>query len=218
MMKIPRGALSLVASFCCKTSHPRLAGAGSTNAAFLPLQLGVQQVLDLNTDQQRSLPSFRLFSSSPTSSAHNHNDEETKTLFSTFPRRLHLTGYANVSQRLAVTMAVAEVLNKQSNTGDGFISHSNLLSDLATVLIVEDMDTTKLDNLLHALQSINGLTLAPATSELLKECSRFVANSSSDNSLTTSPSITIPSTVTGVIQLLWKNAQGKLTHEIPADG
>ncbi|KAL3782688.1 hypothetical protein HJC23_002588 [Cyclotella cryptica] len=103
-------------------------------------------------------------------------------------------------------MKVADLINHESG---GFISSSNLLSDMITVMLMEDVIPEKIPLLRDSLLRLDGLLLS-------RESMRQLDMFSSD--IDSSSSSTFHSCVSGVFQINWKGAEGKIRHEIPADG
>jgi hypothetical protein len=122
-----------------------------------------------------------------------------------FPRWLRFSANAPVESRFENTAQVVSSISKS----DGFLSNSNLLSDLATSLVMEDVEPHKLGDFYQALREIDGLRLHPDSIELFQECCEAVKNNNNK----------VPDTVAGVFhQITWSGSQGKLTHQIVTDG
>ncbi|KAL7521804.1 hypothetical protein ACHAWX_006494 [Stephanocyclus meneghinianus] len=123
------------------------------------------------------------------------------------PRWLRLSATAPVANRFEITMKVADLINHESG---GFVSNSNLLSDMVTVMLMEDIVPEKLPLLRDSLLRFDGLNLSSESIRQLDMCCSSVLDSSSSS--------TLHSSVSGVFQINWKGAEGKIRHEIPADG
>ncbi|KAL3938652.1 MAG: hypothetical protein SGBAC_006488 [Bacillariaceae sp.] len=121
----------------------------------------------------------------------------------TFPRWLRLAAFGSVSQRHELTVHVADAINSKSG---GFVSNANLLSDMVTTILIEDIETQKIPDFWLSLKELD-LELTNASKDQLELCQQLL--SASDD---------VPPEIKGVLQLTWKGAEGKLRHEIPADG
>lgn len=123
----------------------------------------------------------------------------------TFPMWLRLRGIGDFDKRQEITSQVSDAVALSG----GFISRSNLLSDMVTVLLLEDVVPQRLDAFRASLKQIQGFRLDHDSAELLNECQKQI---DADNEKE------IPKAVYVDFQLNWKGAPGSLTHEIPADG
>lgn len=120
-----------------------------------------------------------------------------------FPRWLRLAAFGSVSQRHELTTHVADTINRKSG---GFVSNANLLSDMVTTILIEDIKPQKIPDFWLSLNELD-LELTNASKDQLELCQQLL--SASDD---------VPPEIKGVLQLTWKGAEGKLRHEIPADG
>ena len=149
----------------------------------------------------------------------NQPDQEIHRL-KEFPRWLRLSATAPVENRLDVTNRVVDSISK----GGGFLSSSNLLSDLATCLVIEDLQPLKINKFYLALQEIDSadFKLHPDSIDLMEQCSEMVArhrgDTNADEERKRHNATTLPVTVAGVFQIAWKGSTGKLTHDIVSDG
>ena len=122
-----------------------------------------------------------------------------------FPRWLRLAACAPVSLRHELTTNVADKINNKSG---GFVSNANLLSDMVTAILIEDIDPKKIPEFVHSLEELKSLEWNDSSKEQLALCQQLLSASGGN----------VPPTIAGVLQLTWRGAEGKLRHEIPADG
>lgn len=134
-----------------------------------------------------------------------HNDSTGSPAL--LPRWLRLSATAPVTNRYEMTMMVADLINHESG---GFVSNTNLLSDMITVMLIEDIVPEKIPLLRDSLLRVDGFHLSRESIRQLDMCCSSILDSSSSS--------TLPSSVAGVFQINWKGAEGKIRHEIPADG
>ncbi|CAJ1951720.1 unnamed protein product [Cylindrotheca closterium] len=133
------------------------------------------------------------------------SDSDTTTnLPPQFPRWLRLAAIAPISQRHDMTTKVADLINNKSG---GFVSNANLLSDMVTAILIEDMEPQKIPNFWLSLKELD-LEWTNASKDQLELCEQLLASASDG----------VPPQIHGVLQLTWRGAHGKLRHEIPADG
>lgn len=122
-----------------------------------------------------------------------------------FPRWLRLAAFAPVSQRHDLTTKVADKINNKSG---GFVSNASLLSDMVTAILMEDIEPDKITHFWNSLEELDTLEWSESSKEQVELCQQLLSDSSSK----------VPQTIAGVLQLTWRGAEGKLRHEIPADG
>jgi len=87
-----------------------------------------------------------------------------------FPSWLHLKAYAPYKQRMETTDIIANSISKSG----GYLTHSTLLSDMATTLVMEDVDPQHLQNFVQAMDEIDGLVFEKASHEQLERCLQMV--------------------------------------------
>lgn len=124
----------------------------------------------------------------------------------TFPRWIRLRAVADYSQRNDVTNRVSDSIPKSG----GFLSNSNLLSDMVTTLVMEDVCPVRLPQFRASLENIDGLELDTKSVELFDDCCHQLDERANDG--------TIPDHVNGILQLNWRDAPGTLRQRIVADG
>ena len=123
-----------------------------------------------------------------------------------FPVWIRLKGYATYECRQHVTSQVADSIS----TSGGFLSRFNLLSDMITVMTLEDVQPNRLAAFQQELQQIEGFRLDTESIHLLEQCQALVQLEERDRTTT------LPSAVSCNLQISWLNAPGTLRQEIPA--
>ena len=127
-----------------------------------------------------------------------------------FPRWLRLELIVPVSLRQEVTSLVADAINSKSG---GYLSQCNMLSDMATSILIEDLEPTKLFKFIEYLQdSIPDMKFTQETISNLHECEQAL----SDSSASPSSNSPLPDTVMSILRLTWKDATGTLKQDIPS--
>ena len=95
------------------------------------------------------------------------------------------------------------------------MSQANLLSDMATAIVMEDLDPQRIPAFWDALQNLHDdLEWTHASMDQFETCCDILQQTQMDED----DHPQLPAAVAGVLQLTWKGAEGKLRHEIPADG
>ena len=94
-----------------------------------------------------------------------------------FPHWLHLKAYAPYQQRMQTTDKIANSVTKSG----GYLIRSILLSDMATTMVLEDMDPKNLGNFTKTIKEIDGLVLSPKSKEQLEHCLLMVEQASHEN-------------------------------------
>lgn len=87
-----------------------------------------------------------------------------------FPNWLHLKAYAPHKQRTETTDRIANSISKSG----GYLTHSTLLSDMATTLVLEDVDPHHLEPFVQAIEEIEGFDFELDSKEQLKKCFEMV--------------------------------------------
>lgn len=113
---------------------------------------------------------------------------------------------ASVTLRHEVTSHVSDCINSSG----GFLMHSNLLSDMVTVMTMEDVDPYRISNFVHCLSHVNGFHLDENSQQLLHQCVQAVQQHDTKTK--------IPPVVYANLQITWLGAQGKIRQHIVADG
>jgi hypothetical protein len=93
-------------------------------------------------------------------------------------------------------------------TTGGYLSQSNMLSNYATVLVLEDVDPHRLGPFTTALSNVPSLQLTSKSLILLESCQRSLLDSK----------IPKPATMVVMLHLIWRGADGSLTHTKLSDG
>ena len=83
-----------------------------------------------------------------------------------FPAWLHLKAYAPYKQRMDTTDRIANSISKSG----GYLTHSTLLSDMATTMVLEDVDPHQLQKFIDAIAKIEGLEFDTLSQEQLHKC------------------------------------------------
>ena len=122
-----------------------------------------------------------------------------------FPFWIRLKGMSNFENRQRVTTEVADSISASG----GFLTNSNILSDLVTVMTMEDVDPHRVGQLQDKLQQIEGFRLNAESEKSLEDCQTL---------LQSHETVRIPPSVYCNLQITWLNAPGKLRQEIVADG
>lgn len=124
-----------------------------------------------------------------------------------FPPWLRMRVLADFSQRQATTTHVSEAISRSG----GFLSNANMLSDMVTSMLIEDIEPLRLDQFRESLERIDGLTLTNTTKDLFDSCHEQVKDAQQME-------VSLPEPVAGMLQITWRNAPGKLQQTIVADG
>jgi len=119
-----------------------------------------------------------------------------------FPLWLKLAAFAPVSHRRDLTVEVADRINDKSG---GFVSDANLLSDMVTSILVEDIEPKKIPDFWLSLKELD-MQWTDASKEQLELCQQLLSESGN-----------VPPEIQGLVQLTWQGAEGKLKHQIPLD-
>lgn len=91
---------------------------------------------------------------------------------SNFPHWLHLKATAPYGQRVETTDQIAHIL---ATTTGGYLTHSTMLSDVETTLVLEDVDPQQLENFhLAVLSNIPGLAWHPTSQTQLQHCIELI--------------------------------------------
>lgn len=124
-----------------------------------------------------------------------------------FPGWLRLKGLAPFEDRQRITSQVADSI---SSSG-GFLSMSNMLSDMVTVMTLEDVEPDQIGAFQRRLGEIENFRLDAASLEQLRGCQTLLNENEYSN-------IKIPPSVFCNLQVSWIGAPGRLRQDIPADG
>ena len=88
----------------------------------------------------------------------------------TFPNWLHLKAFAPYKQRLETTDRIANSVSKSGR----YLTHSTLLSDTMTTLVLEDVDPHHLEKFIRAIEQIDGLVFEDMSHAQLGKCFEMV--------------------------------------------
>jgi hypothetical protein len=124
-----------------------------------------------------------------------------------FPVWLRLKGMAPFADRQRVTTEVADSIS----ISGGFLSRSNILSDMVTVMTLEDVQPHRIGRFEQKLHDIKGFRLDGPSTELLQHCQQLLLEQDTETK-------EIPPSVYCNLQITWVDAPGELRQEIPADG
>ena len=128
-----------------------------------------------------------------------------------FPRWLRLEIIIPVSQRQEATSLVADIINHKSG---GYLSQCNMLSDMVTSILIEDLQPTKLFEFIETLQnSIPNIHLTTQTLSNLQQCQVALLQHEQQQS---DPKMVLPDTVMSILRITWKDATGTLKQNIPS--
>ncbi|CAB9511319.1 expressed unknown protein [Seminavis robusta] len=122
-----------------------------------------------------------------------------------FPFWLRLKGMAQFEDRQRVTSEVADSI---SSSG-GFLSRANILSDMVTVMTMEDVEPDRIGRFQQRMGDVEGFRLDDESTALLDSCQLLLREKED---------IKIPPSVFANLQISWLNAPGNLRQEIVADG
>jgi hypothetical protein len=125
-----------------------------------------------------------------------------------FPRWLRLKGVGDFEHRHRVTSEVADSISASG----GFLAQSNILSDMITVMTLEDVEPAKLQDFENRITDVHHFRLDPKSLELLQECQGMLLPLEEDTGAK------IPTTVSCNLQVSWVGAPGDLRQVIPAVG
>jgi hypothetical protein len=127
-----------------------------------------------------------------------------------FPVWLRLQGIAPFAERQRVTSQVGESIS----VSGGFLSRFNMLSDMVTVMTLEDVQPAYIGSFQQSLQKIDGFRLDAESIHRLENCQTLLQQVAENS--TKQDVVRIPPAVYCNLQICWVGAPGKLRQEIPA--
>ncbi|CAB9529826.1 expressed unknown protein [Seminavis robusta] len=122
-----------------------------------------------------------------------------------FPFWLRLKGMAQFEDRQRVTSEVADSISASG----GFLSRANILSDMVTVMTMEDAEPDRIGRFQQRMGDVEGFRLDDESTALLENCQMLLKENED---------IKIPPSVFANLQISWLNAPGNLRQDIVADG
>jgi hypothetical protein len=82
-------------------------------------------------------------------------------------------------------------------------------------MVIEDIVPQNIPAFWESLDELDGLELTASSLEQLQECCRILEEEQElEKYASTTPKQELPTTISGVFQLTWKGAQGRLSHEL----